>query len=139
LLFEIICSKNGSVNASTAARAIQRFYDLGVRPDWWKLEPGASADSWTHIERTIATNDPLCRGVVLLGLSAPKEELIQLFAPAARAGIVKGFAVGRTIFNEPATRWFKGEIGDAAAVAEMAASFSELVDAWRGAKKAHTR
>jgi 5-dehydro-2-deoxygluconokinase len=139
LLLEIICSKNGAVNASTAARAIQRFYDLGVRPDWWKLEPGANADSWAHIERTIATNDPLCRGVVLLGLSAPKEELIQSFAPAARAGIVKGFAVGRTIFNEPATRWFKGEIGDAAAVAEMAASFSELVDAWRGAKKAHTR
>jgi 5-dehydro-2-deoxygluconokinase len=139
LLIEIICPKSAAVNATTVARVLQRFYDLGVRPDWWKLEPGANTESWAQIERAIVSNDPLCRGVVLLGLSAPKEELIQSFGPAARAGIVKGFAVGRTIFNEPAMRWFKGEIGDDAAVAAMAAAFSELVDAWRGAKKAHAR
>src|SRR5690606_6476632 len=38
LLIEIIASKNGKVDAKTVARTIQRFYDLGVNPDWWKLE-----------------------------------------------------------------------------------------------------
>ena len=84
-------------------------------------------------------NDPHCRGVVLLGLSAPKEELIRGFANAARAGIVKGFAVGRTIFNEPAARWFRGEIDDGGAVDEMASALSSLVEAWRHAKKAYAR
>lgn len=139
LLLEIIASKNGKTDTKTVARAIQRFYDIGVKPDWWKLECDDSADSWLNIERAVVSNDPHCRGVVLLGLSAPQEELIRGFGQAARAGIVKGFAVGRTIFNEPAARWFKGEIGDDAAVEAMAVSLSALVDAWRGAKKAHAR
>jgi 5-dehydro-2-deoxygluconokinase len=139
LLIEVIASKNGAVDAQTGARAIQRFYDLGIRPDWWKLEPVSDAETWSNIERSITSNDPLCRGVVVLGLSAPQNELVQSFAPAARCGIVKGFAVGRTIFNGAAARWFKGEIDDAAAVDALSANLAELVDAWRRAKKARTR
>ncbi len=139
LLIEIIASKNGPVKHDTAARVLQRFYDLGVKPDWWKLEPAGDAETWAHIERTIAANDPHCRGVVVLGLSAPQSELIQSFGPAARCGVVKGFAVGRTIFNGAAERWFRGEIDDAAAIDSLAANLSELVDAWRRARKAHTR
>jgi 5-dehydro-2-deoxygluconokinase len=39
LLVEIIASKNGPVDSQTVSRAIQRLYDLGMKPDWWKLEP----------------------------------------------------------------------------------------------------
>ncbi len=139
LLMEIIASKNGAVDANTTARAIQRFYDLGIRPDWWKLEPAADAETWSRIERAIVSNDPHCRGVVLLGLSVPQDELIKSFPIAARANIVKGFAVGRTIFNGAAERWFKGEIDDAAAIEALSSNLSVLVDAWRKAKKARTR
>ncbi|HYD88821.1 MAG TPA: 5-dehydro-2-deoxygluconokinase [Vitreimonas sp.] len=138
LLVEIIASKNAVVNAMTAARAIQRFYDIGVRPDWWKLEPAADAETWANIERAILANDPHCRGVVLLGLSVPQDELVKSFAPAARAGIVKGFAVGRTIFNGAAEQWFKGEIDDAAAIEALSSNLSVLVEAWRRAKKGRT-
>lgn len=139
LLLEIVASKHGPVDASTEARAIQRFYELGVSPDWWKLEPGGDPESWTRIERAIVTNDPECRGVVLLGLSIPHDQLIRTFAPAARTNIVKGFAVGRTIFNGAADLWFRKEIDDAAAIDAMANNLSRLVKAWRRAKKAHAR
>jgi len=139
LLVEIISSKNGAVDVSTVSCAMQRFYDLGVKPDWWKLEPAADAEAWANIERAIAANDPHCRGVVLLGLSSPQDELVQSFALAARSDIVKGFAVGRTIFNGPAERWFKNEIGDEAAVEALSSSLAHLVDAWRRAKKTRTR
>ncbi|HYD73598.1 MAG TPA: 5-dehydro-2-deoxygluconokinase [Candidatus Binatia bacterium] len=138
LLVEIIASKNGAVKHDTAARVLQRFYDLGVKPDWWKLEPASEAETWAHIERTIVANDPHCRGVVVLGLSAPQTELVQSFGPAARCGVVKGFAVGRTIFNGAAEQWFKGQIDDAAAIDSLAANLSVLVDAWRGARNART-
>jgi 5-dehydro-2-deoxygluconokinase len=139
LLIEIIASKNAPVKPDTAARVLQRFYDLGLRPDWWKLEPAGDSETWANIERTINANDPRCRGVVVLGLSAPQENLIQSFAPAARCSIVKGFAVGRTIFNGAAERWFRGEIDDAMAIDSLAANLSDLVDAWRRARKAQTR
>ena len=46
--------------------------------------------------RSSRSNDPWCRGVVLLGLEAPQDELEAAFAATADAPIVKGFAVGRT-------------------------------------------
>jgi 5-dehydro-2-deoxygluconokinase len=133
LLVEIIASRGGPVNAETVPRVIRRLYDLGMKPDWWKLEPNDSEAAWANIERTIAANDPYCRGVVLLGLSAPEDELIASFRVAAAAPIVKGFAVGRTIFADVATRWLAGAIDDEAAVADLARRFGTLVDAWREA------
>jgi 5-dehydro-2-deoxygluconokinase len=50
--------------------------------------------------------------------------------------VVKGFAVGRTIFAEPAKQWLGGRMDDEAAVAAMAASFGELVAAWQAAQRA---
>ncbi|WP_202843990.1 bifunctional 5-dehydro-2-deoxygluconokinase/5-dehydro-2-deoxyphosphogluconate aldolase [Luteimonas saliphila] len=135
LLVEIIASRNGDVADDTAARAIQRLYDLGIRPDWWKLEPDDRATAWRNIEDAIVRNDPHCRGVVLLGLSAPEDELIASFEATAQAPIVKGFAVGRTIFADAAEQWLAGRIDDAAAVDDLARRFSILVDAWRDAKQ----
>ena len=139
LLVEIIASKNGAVKAETAARALQRFYDLGVKPDWWKLEPAHDAQVWANVERVILSSDPLCRGVVLLGLSTPQDELIRSFAPAAGCAIIKGFAVGRTIFNGAAEDWFYGKIDDAAAIDQLAANLAELVHAWRRMRKESMR
>lgn len=135
LLVEIIASRNGAIAEDTIARAIQRLYDLGIRPDWWKLEPDDRAGAWRNIEDAIVRNDPHCRGVVLLGLSAPQDELIASFAAAAQAPIVKGFAVGRTIFADAAAKWLSGTIDDEAAISDLALRFSVLVDAWRDAKQ----
>jgi 5-dehydro-2-deoxygluconokinase len=66
----------------------------------------------------------------MLGLEAPEEDLEAAFAVAAGEPLVKGFAVGRTIFNEAARAWLAGGISDEAAVAMMAQKFARLVAAW---------
>lgn len=134
LLVEIIASRNGAVDERTVSRVMQRLYDLGMKPDWWKLEPNDSTRAWDNIERTIAANDPYCRGVVLLGLSAPEEELIASFDAAASTPVVKGFAVGRTIFADAAERWLAGKMDGEAAIVDLSRRFGVLVDAWRSAK-----
>src|SRR3546814_9614852 len=85
-------------DSRTIARAIHRFYAIGIRPDWWKLEPQRDPAAWRHIEAAVREGDPECRGILLLGLSSPMDELIESFPAAARSPLVKGFAVGRTIF-----------------------------------------
>ena len=130
LLLEIICGKHGAVTEATTARVLERLYGMGVKPDWWKLEPQPSEAAWRVVENAIGVGDPYCRGVVLLGLDAPEEELVQSFALAARHMIVKGFAIGRTIFSPAAERWLAGKISDAEAAADMAARFRRLSDAW---------
>lgn len=139
LLIEIIAGKHGPVGEDTVARVLARLYDLGIRPDWWKLEPQASAAAWTRIGDAIRQRDPLCRGIVLLGLEASADVLATGFALAAGEPMVKGFAVGRTIFAEAAEAWLKGAIDDAAAVADMAARFRQLTVAWQEALRATSR
>ncbi len=135
LLIEIIAGKNGPVEDDTIARVIERLYSIGVKPDWWKLEGQASQMAWDNIARAIEASDPLCRGIVLLGLEAPEEDLAQAFAVARNCGLVRGFAVGRTIFVEPALEWFAGRIGDSEAIERMAGAFARLCDLWREAAR----
>lgn len=130
LLIEIIASKHGPVDDDTIARALRAVYDAGIKPDWWKLEPQASAKAWANIDAVIKARDPHCRGIVLLGLEASQAALETGFALAQTSPMVKGFAVGRTIFAEAAKAWLAGDISDDAAVADMASRFGALVAAW---------
>ena len=82
----------------------------------------------------IRKNDPWCRGVVLLGLEAPQAELEAAFAATADAPIVKGFAVGRTIFVDAAEKWLAGSCSDEEAIADMAERFGDLTAAWLAAR-----
>jgi len=135
LLLEVIVSRSdAAVGATTVAQALEQIYAAGVRPDWWKLEPAADLSAWSAIARTIEARDPLCRGVLVLGQSARAEQLTASFRAAAQFDVVKGFAVGRTIFEGPARLWLSRQIDDAQAVDALAAGFRTLVDAWRAAK-----
>ncbi len=135
LLIEIIASKHGPIDNHTTARAMAELYSLGIKPDWWKLEPHVRPEAWDEIGKVIDKNDPLCRGIVLLGLDAPEEELAEAFRAVSGKKHVKGFAVGRTIFNGAAVGWFGGKIDDNEAVNMMAARFGNLVNLWGEAQK----
>jgi 5-dehydro-2-deoxygluconokinase len=136
-LLEIICSKAGVMAEDTMARVIERIFEIGLRPDWWKLEPMTSDAAWARTCAAIERNDPWCRGVVVLGLDAPEAELAESFAAAARHDLVKGFAVGRTIFADAARSWFSGELDDSAVVATMAERFQRLCAIWDKARAAN--
>lgn len=136
LLLEVIASKHGRLDEGITAAVIERLYVLGLKPDWWKLEAQPSAAAWAAIEAAIAAGDPHCRGVVLLGLEAPEADLVTAFALAATSPVVKGFAIGRTIFAEAAEGWLAGRLSDAEAVAAMASRFRRLCGAWDDAKAA---
>ena len=133
-LLEVIPSKVGAVDDMTTATLIQTFYEAGVYPDWWKLEPFKTDAAWTNAVAAIARNDPRTRGIVVLGLDAPEDELAASFALAAKQPLVKGFAVGRTIFGDAARAWLKGEMSDAEAVAQMAERYTRLCRIWDDAR-----
>ncbi len=134
LLVEVIPPREALEAADTLARALEQIYAAGVRPDWWKLPPPESAEAWQRIADAIARHDPHCRGVLLLGLEASEDALASSFATAAPHPVCKGFAVGRSIFAEPATAWFAGRIDDAAVVTAVADRYSRLIALWRGAR-----
>lgn len=135
-LLEVIPSKVGPVDDATTATLIGRFYDAGVFPDWWKLEPMRTRAAWASAIAAIERHDPHTRGIVVLGLDAPEAELAASFEVAAGFGLVKGFAVGRTIFGDVARGWMAGDLADAEAVAEMAGRYRRLCEIWDRARAA---
>src|SRR6185503_16076158 len=135
LLLEIIAGKHGALGENTVASVLERLYALGIKPDWWKLEPQKSPLAWRAIEETIRRHDPYCRGIVVLGLEAPEAELVATFQAVSPFRLVKGFAVGRSIFADAADKWLSGRMSDEEALADMAARFERLVSAWQKAAK----
>jgi len=130
LLLEVIAPRRDDVSDDAAVlRAVKRFYNLGLKPEWWKLAPMERA-SWQSFASLVAQRDPQCRGAVLLGLNQPLDVLVQGFAQAQHP-IVKGFMVGRTIWGDACRAWFNGKIDDAALVEQVAERFGRLVQAWR--------
>ena len=130
LLLEIIPPRNLPQEPDTVLRAMKRLYNLGIAPDWWKLEP-MSESQWSAIDALIAARDPYCRGVVLLGLDATIETLSAGFAQARASRTCRGFAVGRTIFREPSRLWLRNEIDDAGLIARVRDNFETLIRCWR--------
>lgn len=130
LLLEIIPPKGSEVDDQTLSRSIERFYNLGIFPDWWKL-PSPSNSAWHNINQIITRRSPYCRGVVLLGLDAPVEELQAGFNAASGHDICKGFAIGRTIFSTPTKAWLAGAIDDNEYVKEVKANYLNMSKLWQ--------
>lgn len=138
LLLEVIVPKNGPpVADDTVVRALKRFYNLGIHPEWWKLE-AMNPQQWQAVDALIAERDPYCRGVVLLGLSAGVEQLREAFRAAADSATCRGFTVGRTIFHEPSRAWLSEQISDDELIARVRHTFETLIAAWRETRDTST-
>jgi 5-dehydro-2-deoxygluconokinase len=117
---------------------MKRLYNLGIYPEWWKLPPPSAAE-WPVLDALLAERDPYCRGVVLLGLDAPIDAIARGFVDAADSRTCRGFAVGRTIFLEPARAWLAGAVDDAGLVAGVRKNFEALIDAWTASRPKESR
>ncbi|TGG95207.1 5-dehydro-2-deoxygluconokinase [Natronospirillum operosum] len=130
LLLEVIPPRDLPVDEWTLPRALQRFYNLGVYPDWWKL-PAPEPETWQHLTEVIRARDEHCHGVVLLGLDAPLDELKREFNHSAGFDICRGFTVGRTLFGEPSRAWLAGEIDDSELIRRVSDNYHELIECWQ--------
>ncbi|KDP85212.1 5-dehydro-2-deoxygluconokinase [Cupriavidus sp. SK-3] len=135
LLLEVIPPKEtlaADDEGQAVVRAIRHFYDLGLKPEWWKV--GAmSARQWQALDALVQERDPWCRGAVILGLNQPLEQLVTSFAQATTP-LVKGFMIGRTVWADASLAWLRKEIDDAAFRRQVAANFRSLIAGWQASR-----
>ncbi len=131
MLLEVIPPEGNGDMDDVIIRAMVDFYNNGIKPDWWKLQAAKSPQGWDNLERIITQHDPHCRGVVMLGLNAPMDQLIADFANGAGSPVCKGFAVGRTLFQDAAEAWFAGQISDDEARQQISQNYQSLLKSWR--------
>ncbi|NMX92893.1 MULTISPECIES: 5-dehydro-2-deoxygluconokinase [unclassified Pseudomonas] len=134
LLLEVVPPKDHpSTYPDVLYRSLKRLYNLGIYPAWWKIE-AQTAEQWHKLDELIEERDPYCRGVVLLGLNAPAHSLAEGFQQASQSRTCRGFAVGRTIFQEPSRAWMAGEIDDETLIQQVQQTFEQLIQAWRSSR-----
>lgn len=138
-LLEIIPGGKYLNRAEAVAAIVEHLYSLGIRPDWWKLEPFGSADDWTRITGIVSHQDQYCRGILILGLTSGADALHKAFEAAAGFDMVRGFAVGRSIVAEPIEAWLKDEIGDDEVRVRMEVAFASLIATWRSQRSNERR
>ena len=118
LLLEAIPNKKYPYKIEDLITIIQSVYEAGIYPDWWKLESQTTEKDWKLLENLIRQKDPYCKGILVLGLAAPINDIIESLKIANRISIIKGFAIGRTIFYDIAKNWFY-EQNDQKAIKKM--------------------
>jgi 5-dehydro-2-deoxygluconokinase len=129
LLLEIGSGGAGVLQSDSDARVLSRLYELGIRPDWWALEPQRRDTSWESCARVIGASDPYCRGI-LVALRVPAGQEAPLVSAAAASPAVRGFIAGGSIIDDVAAAWLAGQKSAESVIAEIAGRFRALADAW---------
>jgi len=132
MLLELIPPDEAMSIGESLFNSITHLFALGVRPDWWKL-PCMDAEWVTKIDALIARTTPHCKGIVVLGLDAPADELADGFRAFRGARLVKGFAVGRTIFGTAAAAWLAGDIDNEQLTKRVAENYIQVTRSWQSA------
>jgi len=136
LLVELQAPPGTTYDDRGVAPLVEWVYSLGVRPDWWTLPPSAEPAVWQTVGDLIRSEDPHCRGILVLGQASEGDVITAALAAAASEPMVRGFAVGRGIFAEPARHWFAGEIADSELVDIIAENYAEFISIWHEQKDA---
>jgi 5-dehydro-2-deoxygluconokinase len=139
LLLEIQASSGMQYGEASVAELLDRFYELGVRPEWWKLPPDPDPGVWKRIGDVVREHDPYCAGLLVLGQALEEEDLVKSFAAASSEPLCRGFAIGRSIYGGAARRWLAREMGDEELVSSVAANYERMISLWQKRTERRTR
>ncbi len=130
LLLEVQAPSGTNYDDNSIVGLLERFYEIGVRPDWWKVPPNKEPGVWRRIGDVVREHDPYCAGVLVLGQALEEGDLAEYFAAAASEQRCNGFAIGRSIYGNVARRWLSGEIDDEELMSSVAERYERMVDLW---------
>ena len=110
------------------AEYIRSSYDIGLVPDFWKIEGMPNRESLQVVDAAIRqVEGPL---QLILGKGAGMDAVRIWFNAAAGAPTAAGFAIGRTVYFEAASQWLLGSISREDAIARIAGNYESVIAAW---------
>jgi myo-inositol catabolism protein IolC len=116
------------------AQVISQLQSGGVHPTIWKLE-GRETPAGAHTVRSaVAADDAHPALCIVLGRDAPLKRVEHWLTVAARQDFV-GFAVGRTIWEEPLRQFLGGTVSAEQLVEAVAERYRALVNSYISAAK----
>jgi myo-inositol catabolism protein IolC len=120
------------VRPGLTVKAIDELRDGGVLPDYWKLEGQPS------VETSKAVAEACHKGgqnpqLLVLGRSAPDEQVRQWLQDAAVTGDYHGFAIGRTIWWPAIQDWLNKRLETDGAAKQIATNYLRWIEVFETA------
>jgi myo-inositol catabolism protein IolC len=119
-----------SARAAIMVRAIDQIRDSGVEPAWWKIEGLDDTASNADVAARIEANGRGERAVVL-GRGASMDRVVGWLDAARALPTFGGFAVGKTLWQDPMQAHLRGKVSREAAITEIARRYLQLVNTWQ--------
>ena len=112
-------------------QAIKEIQDFGIEVDIWKIEGlDEHADCVKVAEQTrVGGRDGVV--CVLLGRGASNEKVDHWLYQATDVESFVGFAIGRSIWNEPLKAYLAGDLDRETAAAKVAENYTRFIEVWR--------
>lgn len=130
LLIDLLMPMNSLITAKTHSHIMQRFYELGIYPDYWQMSIPRDQRSWENIYSIIQESAPFCQGIFINAVAAPVPQLPTLIEIAGKEKICQGLVVGRTLFQQTVEQWFAKKIDDTMFVQILSDTFRETANLW---------
>jgi myo-inositol catabolism protein IolC len=120
------------IRPGLVVRIIEAMQDSGVEPDIWKIEGLDSASACSRVVEAArgGGRDRVC--CIVLGRGADEPQVIDWLRTAATVPGFDGFAVGRTLWEDPLRDLIAGTIDRTAAVHTIAERYLETVKGFVG-------
>jgi myo-inositol catabolism protein IolC len=120
------------VRPDLEVEVIRELQDGGVEPDIWKIEGLDTAEACARVVAAARRDgrDRVC--CIVLGRGADEAQVLAWLRTAAPVPGFDGFAVGRTLWEQPLRDLLAGRIGRGAAVHEIADRYLKTVHGFTG-------
>jgi len=110
-------------------RIIGEMQAAGVEPAIWKIEGLNAPSDAAHILATARQGGRNGVQCIVLGRDAPQADLDRWLRVAAPEGFL-GFAIGRSIWQDPLEDFLAEELTESEVVAQVAANYRHYADTW---------
>ena len=115
--------------------AIGQIIAAGAEPDLWKVEGINTTAGCREVAAAAAVAARPSR-MIVLGRGVALDVAEQWLVAAAPVPAFAGFAIGKTLWQEPMEAHLRGDVRRADATAEIARRYRRLVDVWTSTRAA---
>lgn len=129
------CRRNEQRGLELTSRTIAAFQAAGVRSALYKLDGSDDAASAAAVVAQIHAGDPDA-SVLVLRRGASADRVDHWVPVAASQPGFDGFAIGRSLWWEPAHDWLTGRGDNARAIEAIAANYEHAVQVWDAGRRA---
>jgi 5-dehydro-2-deoxygluconokinase len=124
LMLEILLDKKDGHTPDDMLKVFSELHAAGIKVGMWKIEGFEKPEDWKKIAPEAQAP------MIILGRGQNATAVATWIEAAAKSGVVDGFAIGRTIFQDSLAAYSEGTIARADAIQKIADNYAHFIKLW---------